>query len=88
MASTVVRPFALRFSTAAKAGPREENSATDQASSTSRATRQPSGPCSTSSAYLPAAVPRVTDPAGEPIFPNADGIRKAKELLRAGKTIS
>ena len=37
---------------------------------------------------IAAAVPRVTDTAGEPIFPNAEGIRKAKELLRAGKTIS
>ena len=45
MASTVESPSAFSRSTAAKAGPREENSATDQASSTRRATRQPSGPC-------------------------------------------
>lgn len=50
MASTVESPCALRVSTAAKAGPRDEKSATDQASSTSLATRQPSGPCSTTSA--------------------------------------
>ena len=37
---------------------------------------------------IAAAVPRVTDPAGEPIFPSAEGIKKAKEQLSAGKTIS
>ena len=47
MASTVASPPALSHSTAAKAGPRSSPIATDQGSSTSR---QPSGPCSTSSA--------------------------------------
>lgn len=37
---------------------------------------------------IAAAVPKVTDPTGEPIFPNAEGLKKARELLRAGKTIS
>lgn len=34
------------------------------------------------------AVAKVTDPDGEPIFPNSDGLSKAKEVLGAGKTIS
>ncbi|MDA4846175.1 ABC transporter substrate-binding protein [Hoeflea poritis] len=37
---------------------------------------------------IAASVAKVTDPAGEPIFPNAEGLKKAKELLGAGKTIS
>ena len=59
MAWAVVSPSALSVSTAVKAGPRDENSATDQASSTRRATRQPSGPCSTISAKRPSAVVRL-----------------------------
>ncbi len=34
------------------------------------------------------AVAKVTDPQGEPIFPNKEGLMKAKEVLGAGKTIS
>ena len=37
---------------------------------------------------IAAAVPKVTDTAGEPIFPNVEGLKEAKELLRAGKTVS
>ena len=37
---------------------------------------------------IAAAVAKVTDPDGEAIFPNKDGLAKAKELLGAGKTIS
>ncbi len=34
------------------------------------------------------AIPRVTDPDGEKIFPNAEGLKKAKEVLGAGGSIS
>lgn len=37
---------------------------------------------------IAASVGRVTDPEGEPIFPNKEGLMKAKELLGAGKSIS
>jgi branched-chain amino acid transport system substrate-binding protein len=37
---------------------------------------------------IAAQVARVTDPAGTPIFPNVEGIAKAKELLAAGKSVS
>lgn len=37
---------------------------------------------------IAASVAKVTDPAGEPIFPNKDGLTKAMEVLAAGKTIS
>ena len=42
----------------------------------------------TSGPAIAAAVPKVTDPQGEPIFPNKDGLMKAKEVLGSGKTIS
>ncbi|MEM1047924.1 MAG: ABC transporter substrate-binding protein [Pseudomonadota bacterium] len=34
------------------------------------------------------AIPRVTDPEGEKIFPNAEGLKKAKEVLGAGGSVS
>ena len=37
---------------------------------------------------IAAQVARVTDPDGTPIFPNIEGIAKAKELLAAGKSVS
>ncbi len=39
-------------------------------------------------ADIAAQVPRVTDPAGEPVFPDADGLKRAKEVLAAGGTVS
>lgn len=37
---------------------------------------------------ISAAVAKVTDPNGEAIFPNKEGLAKAKELFAAGKSIS
>jgi branched-chain amino acid transport system substrate-binding protein len=37
---------------------------------------------------IAASVSKVTDPGGTPIFPNKEGLMKAKELLGSGKTIS
>ncbi|MEM8812058.1 MAG: ABC transporter substrate-binding protein [Pseudomonadota bacterium] len=37
---------------------------------------------------IAAAIAKVTDPAGEAIFPNVDGLKKAKALLAEGKTVS
>lgn len=39
-------------------------------------------------ADIAAQVGKVTDPAGMAVFPDADGIKTAKEALAAGKTIS
>lgn len=39
-------------------------------------------------ASIAAQVSRVTDPAGEPIFPDAAGVARAKEVLAAGGTVS
>ncbi len=39
-------------------------------------------------AAIAASVPRVTDPAGTPIFPDVAGLAKARELLNEGKNIS
>lgn len=36
---------------------------------------------------MAASVPRVTDPKGTPIFPNVAGLKEARELLGAGKSI-
>ena len=37
---------------------------------------------------IAASVPKITDPNGTPIFPDKDGLMKAKEILASGKTIS
>lgn len=37
---------------------------------------------------IAAQVPRVTDPAGTPIFPDVDGLKSARTLLQEGKNIS
>jgi branched-chain amino acid transport system substrate-binding protein len=39
-------------------------------------------------ADIAAQAPRVTDPAGEPVFPDADWLKRAKEVLAAGGTVS
>lgn len=39
-------------------------------------------------AAIAASVPKVTDPAGKPIFPNAEGLREALAILAAGGTVS
>ena len=39
-------------------------------------------------AAIAASVPKVTDPAGTKIFPNADGLREALAILAAGGTVS
>ncbi len=39
-------------------------------------------------AAIAASVPRVTDPVGTPIFPDVEGLAKARELLNEGKNIS
>jgi branched-chain amino acid transport system substrate-binding protein len=39
-------------------------------------------------AAIAASVPRITDPAGTPIFPDVAGLAKAREILNAGKNIS
>lgn len=39
-------------------------------------------------ATIAASVPRVTDPAGTPIFPDVAGLKQARELLAAGENIS
>ena len=41
-----------------------------------------------SGAAIAAEVARVTDPEGEPVFPDAEGIAKARELLADGKSLS
>lgn len=39
-------------------------------------------------AAIAAQVPRVTDPAGTPIFPNVEGLKEARALLADGKNVS
>ena len=39
-------------------------------------------------AAIAAQVARVTDPAGEPVFPDAEGLKRAKAVLAAGGTVS
>ncbi|ASJ70705.1 ABC transporter substrate-binding protein [Granulosicoccus antarcticus] len=39
-------------------------------------------------AAIAASVPRVTDPAGTPIFPDVAGLAQARELLGEGKNVS